>query len=59
MDDKQPDHCNGSPSSSGLRSPLEFILGDDDGDDDVASSHWVDESVLFILSERRGERHCW
>ena len=39
MDNKQPDHADGGPASGRLLVPLVDILGDDNGDDDVAGGH--------------------
>lgn len=35
MDNKQPDHGNGSPAGGRLGVPLILVLCDDDGDDDM------------------------
>jgi hypothetical protein len=39
VDNEQPDHDNSSPASALVSGPLVFILGEDDGNDDVAGGH--------------------
>lgn len=36
MDDEEPHHGDGCPPCGRLRRPLVVVLGDDDGNDDVA-----------------------
>ena len=39
VDDKQPDHADGTPTSGLVVLPVVGVLCEDDGDDDVAGSH--------------------
>lgn len=39
VDDEQPDHSDGGPTSSRVSLPLILVLGEDDGDNDVAGGH--------------------
>lgn len=39
MNDEEPNHCDGSPSSSLVGSPRCLVLGYDDSNDNVAGRH--------------------
>lgn len=57
MNDKEPDHGDRRPARSCLGSPLILVLGDDDGNDDVARGHYDSRSVSlsYVLSAWSGE----
>lgn len=60
MDDEQPDHDNGSPTSGLVGWPLILVLGENDGDDDVAGCHTNSTDGKNGLTAKLVNIHdCW